>query len=132
MTTISLTQEHERVIMKVRKVGTNHIAKELGITRGSLNMSIRNALKSKKITDKFVFRLKQALERFKDILTDFSDYNDGNNPDMLPFLEGLFKKYSGKKLPLDRYDNHVRDFLDLTEKYGAAKGIRMAILLLQE
>lgn len=132
MTTISLTQEHERVIMKVRKVGTNHIAKELGITRQALNCSIRNALRSKRITDKLVLRLKQALEKFKDILADFSDYNDGNNPDMLPFLEALLKKYSGKKLPLDRYDNHIRDFLDLTEKYGWAKGIRMAVLLLQD
>lgn len=129
MTGRVLTQESEEVILRVKKVGVTHVAKELGVTYGSLTGSMCMVLKKKRITDGLLFRLQRALDNLEQRKID--DYNDGNNPSVLLFLEALVKKYSGETLRLEQYDCHVRDFLDLTEKYGEVKGFKMALILLQ-
>jgi hypothetical protein len=145
-----LTSDDAVFLELIRKLPSGEIAKKMRISTGYFYISVNRARQSKEVTDRFLRRLKEAAsEVVAEIQKDLqvsgystsdgstssqvdSNYNDGNNPDMLPFLEAIVKKYSGKRLSLDQYDDFARIFLDLTRGHGEIKAIKMVLILFQD
>lgn len=143
-----MTLEEVAFLELIRKIPTAEIAKKMNLTTGSLYTSINRARRLGEITEHFLSRLRKSVaevvaelesslcvRRPQDIAgnKDISNhYNDGNNPNVLPLLEALVKKYSGNSFSLDQYDDPARILLDLTKEYGEIKGMKMVLVLLQD